>query len=495
MRLVGVLIAVVSVALECANIVVTAKLPQPDYTPLPFAPEDMAGTAFPIFGALLIFRRPRLPIGWLLAVGGLACAVNILTINVVRLEAPSPHVHIIEASPSLGLVVSLSWILATLLLGVALPLLYPTGRLPSPRWRPLVVFACLVQGLNVVRALLMALDATPYSKPFTQTLQWSMNAAMALAFVSLAVRFHRGDPVERRRIVWPLFAFAGLLVPWVVGGPIWWLASFTIPLIPAAIAFAILRHGLYDIDTLITRALVGAGLVGVIGGVYVAVGAASSLFLSGVDRVGGLLAALCAGAFFHPLRRILQRGADRLLYGSKGDPVTLAGELRRRLQRTDPAEGLPAALEVLREGLSVTGVAVRFPDGRPVRTTVGDLGETAREIPWSGTASRSATCSSALRGPGGCRPPTTSGSSPRSRRTSPTPRTRSGWSPRCATHGSGSSPPARRNAAASAATSTTAWASRSAAWPCPSTRPGTTCTPPRRTPSACSTGSAPAWTA
>ncbi|MBB5961700.1 sensor histidine kinase [Planomonospora venezuelensis] len=394
------LTAALSVAMECANIVVTAMLPQPSYTPLPFAPEDMAGTAFPVFGALLILRRPRLAVGWLLVAGGLACAVNILAGNVARLHSSSPYAF--GAPKPLWAAVGLSWALATLLLGVLLPLLYPTGRPPSPRWRALVVFACLVQGLEALRSLLVVIEAVPPSPAAKEILYWLGTAAMGLAFLSLAVRFHRADPVERRRIAWPLLAFAGLIVPWVAGGPLWWLASFTIPLIPAAIAFAILRHGLYEIDTLITRTLVGAGLVGVIGGVYVGAGAASSLLLSDLDQFGGLLAALLAGAFFHPLRRVLQRGADRLLYGSKGDPVALAGELRRRLQRTDPAEGLPAALEVLREGLSVTGVAVRFaeppaPPGAepspagafgewPGQAGAGELGEVVREVPlvWHG---------------------------------------------------------------------------------------------------------------
>ncbi|MBG0829294.1 sensor histidine kinase [Planomonospora sp. ID67723] len=381
--------------MECADIVVTAMLPPSKYTPLPFAPEDMAGTAFPIFGALLILRRPRLLIGWVLLGGGLACAVNILAANLALLQAPTPYA--VGAPKLLWVAVGQSWALATLLLGVLLPLLYPTGRLPSPRWRALVVFACLVQGLEGLRSMLVLLGGAAPPPALRENLHRLTAVAMGLAFVSLAVRFRRADPVGRHQIVWPLFAFAGLIVPWVMGGHVWWLASFTIPLIPAAIAFAILRHGLYEIDTLITRALVGAGLVGVIGGVYVGVGAAFSLLLSDLDQIGGLLAALCAGVFFHPLRRVLQRGADRLLYGSRGDPVALAGELRRRLQRTDPAEGLPAALEVLREGLSVTGVAVRFteppgpsaaaPFGEwPGRTLSGELGEVAREVPlvWHG---------------------------------------------------------------------------------------------------------------
>ncbi|MFF5204844.1 histidine kinase [Streptosporangium sp. NPDC000396] len=374
----AVFVAAVSIAMECVNIWVTAQLPQPSYTPLPFAPEDVAGTAFPVFGALLIFNRPRLIIGWLLTLGGLACAVNILTANIARLHAPSPYAP--GAPKALWVIVGQSWVVAALLLGVLLPLLYPTGRLPSPRWRPLVVFAVLALVLDGLRSLLTVLEVWPPVAASTEILHQLSAGAMGLAFLSLAVRFHRAGPAERRQILWPLLAFAGLIVPWAVGDPIWWLASFTIPLIPAAIAVAVLRYRLYGIDTLITRTLVGAGLVGVIGGMYMVVGAASSLFLSDVDRIGGLSAALCAGAFFHPLRRVLQRGADRLLYGSKGDPVTLAEELKQRLQRTDPAGGLIAALEVLREGLAVSGVAVRFQDEGPAEATAGELDEVVRDI-------------------------------------------------------------------------------------------------------------------
>ncbi|MEV7009359.1 sensor histidine kinase [Streptosporangium sp. NPDC051022] len=379
-RIAAVLIAAVSVAMECVNIWVTARLPQPSYTPLPFAPEDVAGTAFPIFGALLVFQRPRLVIGWLLCLGGLCSALNSLSTNLALLEMDTGRFGLPER---IWTVVGVSWKLTVLQLGVLLPLLYPDGRLPSRRWRPLIWFTVTVLTLDVLRAEFLSPQT-----PDRSDLPWRVhflleqlaNAAMILAFVSLAVRFRRVSLEERRQILWPLLAIATVIVPLVIGNPVWWLASFTILLIPAAITFSVLRHRLYGIDTLITRTLVGAGLVGVIGGVYVAAGAVSSLFLSDIDRLGGLLAALCAGAFFQPLRRVLQRGADRLLYGSKGDPVTLADGLRRRLQRTDPAEGLTAALEVLRDGLAVTGVAVRFLDGGPERAAVGKLEKVVREV-------------------------------------------------------------------------------------------------------------------
>ncbi len=379
-RIAAVLIAAVSVAMECVNIWVTAQLPQPSYTPLPFAPEDVAGTAFPIFGALLVFQRPKLVIGWLLCLGGLCSALNSLTANLALLDLRDRRFALPE---QIWTVVGVSWKLTMLQLGVLLPLLYPDGRLPSTRWRPLIWFTVAVMTLDTLRAQFLPMQL-PYRLSFGWRAQIALEqlsgAAMIVAFVSLAVRFRRASSEERRQILWPLLAMAAVIIPWVIGNPVWWLTSFTIPLIPAAITFSVLRHRLYGIDTLITRTLVGAGLVGVIGGVYVAAGAASSLFLSDVDRIGGLFAALCAGAFFHPLRRVLQRGADNLLYGSKGDPVALAEGLRRRLQRTDPTGGLTATLEVLREGLAVTGVAVRIRDATPGEVTVGELREVVRDV-------------------------------------------------------------------------------------------------------------------
>ncbi|MEU8384804.1 sensor histidine kinase [Streptosporangium sp. NPDC048865] len=378
----AVLAAAAAVAMECVNIWVTAQLPQPSYTPLPFAPEDVAGTAFPVLGALLVFQRPRLVIGWLLCLGGLCSALNSLTANLALLGAERGWTVAPEA---IRAVAGVSWKLTVLLLVVLLPLLYPDGRLPSPRWRALVrasvaVLAADALVMDVMPLLVGQRHVDPSSHPLRFSLDMLTNAMMILAFASLAARFRRAGHEERGQIVWTLAAIATVIVPWVIGNPVWWLASFTIPLVPLAITFSVLRHRLYGIDTLVTRTLVGAGLVGVIGGVYVAVGAASSLFLSDVDRIGGLVAALCAGAFFHPMRRVLQRGADRLLYGGRGDPVALAAELGRRLQRTDPAGGLAAALEVLRDGLAVTGTGVRFPDGRPEGTTAGTLEEVARDI-------------------------------------------------------------------------------------------------------------------
>ncbi|WP_043638236.1 sensor histidine kinase [Nonomuraea candida] len=354
--------ATLAVVFELTDIWVTAQLPQPSYTPLPFAPEDMAGTAFPVFGAILVHSRPRLVIGWLLCAGGLSAAANILSANLFQLLAG----HASAGRP----IVNLTWHVLQLTLGVLLPLLYPVGRLLSRRWRWVVVLAVAGMALDWAGVL-------GGQKAFREPAHWMVSAAMALAFVSLVVRFARGDAIERRQLLWLLVTLPGLLVPWMLGDPFWWLATLFIPLIPAAIAVAVLRYRLFGIDTLISRTLVGTGLIIVITGVYVAASAASSLFLAEVDRAAGIAAAVFAGAAFQPMRRAMQRAVDRLLYGSTGVPAALARRLRHRLQHTDPAHGLLATLDVLREGLSVTGVAVEL-DG--TTTTSGAIGAPARVI-------------------------------------------------------------------------------------------------------------------
>ncbi|MEO3859846.1 sensor histidine kinase [Acrocarpospora sp. B8E8] len=130
-------------------------------------------------------------------------------------------------------------------------------------------------------------------------------------------------------------------------------------------------------------ALVQVGLVGVIAGVYVLATAVSSFFLAGVDQLFGLAAALVAGAFFQPTRRALQRLADHVLYGTRGDPIALADGLKARLQQTDPVHGLLAALETLKDGLAVTGAAAEV-DG--ATTIAGKLSTIAHTVPlvWHG---------------------------------------------------------------------------------------------------------------
>ncbi|MFD0851285.1 sensor histidine kinase, partial [Actinomadura adrarensis] len=105
---------------------------------------------------------------------------------------------------------------------------------------------------------------------------------LALSMASIVLRFVRAAPDVRRQIVWVVYPgviaqtiiYVGEAVP--IGDP---LRNFTIVAVPVCIAIAITRYRLYDIDLVVSRTLVYAGLVAVITGVYFALlGVAGSLF-------------------------------------------------------------------------------------------------------------------------------------------------------------------------------------------------------------------------
>ncbi|MFD0890835.1 sensor histidine kinase, partial [Streptosporangium algeriense] len=227
----------------------------------------------------------------------------------------------------------------------------------------------------------LAVEAlAPYNATLQNVTLGLIMGLAVLAMLSLVLRLRRADPVMRRQIAWPLGAFAVYIVC-MLGGSAWVLAATVwTGLIPVAITFSVLRHRLYGIDTVISRAFVAAGLIAAVSVVYFGAGAIAGFALSGYDRVGGLLAALCAGAFFHPLRGLLRRWADRLMYGTHGDPAALAARLTREVGQAEPANALAAVTSVIKEGLSLTGVAVeaRAPGSR--RVGIGLLGPDPRVV-------------------------------------------------------------------------------------------------------------------
>ena len=212
-----------------------------------------------------------------------------------------------------------------------------------------------------------------------------VSALAVLALVSLALRFRRAGPELRRQIAWPVFAFA-VYVAFLLAGPASVAArDIWTGLIPAAIVFSVLRYQLYGIDTVVSSAFVAAGLIAAVSAIY-AVGAVAGLALSGYDRIGGLLAALLAGMIFRPLRHRLRNLVDRLMYGTHGDPQALAALLSREVRDTEPANALAAVAAVVKDGLSVTGVAVEVYEPGARQVQVGLLGPAPRGVPlvWHG---------------------------------------------------------------------------------------------------------------
>jgi hypothetical protein len=299
-------------------------------------PDRVASLAFvgivlPVmgFGALIVMRRPGNRIGWLLVATGLAVGTSGLAQTYANAGPGQPGARL-AAWVSNWLWVSLG------LLVVLLLLVYPDGQLPSPRWRPLVWAAVVGYGLAAVcSALYPELPALPGSRNPTglygpagqlvrvafSVLNWLLLPVEVAALASLLVRFRRSSGVVRQQLKWLAYGAALTLLVWLVPLPGWlgrWqeaAGNVVAWALPAAIAVAVLRYRLYDIDRLINRTLVYGLLTALLGGAYAGAVLVLGQVFGGVGRdppswaVAGIT--LAVAALFQPARRRIQRAVDR----------------------------------------------------------------------------------------------------------------------------------------------------------------------------------------
>ena len=340
--------------------------------------------AFMTVGTVVISRQPRNAVGWLCCAAGLLGGLTGLSSEYARYalgpRGPLPG--------GLAMAWLNSWlgIFWTGLVLTFLLLLFPTGRLPSRRWRP-VAWACPVfLGAGcLVSAVLpgpMQVPGRPDNPLGIGSAEAVLRPARALVFLgfmlvallcafSVVVRFRRARGAERQQLKW--FAYGAgqlavltavaLLLPdawdrWVPLGLSDLIFAVSPALIPVTIAIAILRYRLYEIDPLIRRTLVYGVLTALLGAVYaVLVLSLGQLF----GRIGAQTpswavasATLAVAALFQPARRRVQEGVDRRFNRSRYDAArtiqafsvrlrqqtdldTLATELRQVVHRTvDP---------------------------------------------------------------------------------------------------------------------------------------------------------------
>jgi signal transduction histidine kinase len=332
-------------------------------------------------GALIAFRRPGNRVGALMLLSGASVACDQFSFD---------YVHYRQArgqSPgwAIGWVSDWMWVvpLAALLFGL---LLFP-GELPGGRaGRVSRGLAGLIGVWTAITAGLAALGVGEYEGsapypgvvppgPVFDVLHNSLAAVFGLfqvlllgVAVAVVLRFRRARGVERSQLKW--LAYAGSLValawalPPVQQVDTWprAIANLMLWTLPAAIAIAVLRYRLYDIDRLINRTLVYASLTACVGGGYLAVVAVLSAV---VDRRSGLvismLASLVVAVIFAPLRARLQRAVDRLLYGQRREPSTVLSRLGRRLDATlEPEHVLPTIVETVGQALKLPYVAIEL---------------------------------------------------------------------------------------------------------------------------------------
>jgi hypothetical protein len=362
--------------------------------------------AFPLVGALIASRRPENPIGWIcLTVGLLFMLLGVTDYygqyGVARLGSVPFLVGIYALSAWL-------WVPAVGLVGTYLLLLFPTGRLPSRRWRPL---AWLSGVMIVVLSAAILLDPGPLEglegglrNPFgLEVIPW-VSGAFFIVFpllplcilasaLSLVLRYRRSGGEEREQIKWIAFAASLMTILFLVtlvGGsllapgttdatqPLWLkVLQNTVSLsyvgVPVAVGFAVLRYRLYDIDVIINRTLVYGSLTALLVAVYFGgVATTQAIFhaLTGQEHQPQLVvvvSTLVIAALFNPLRRRIQSFIDRRFYRRKYDARKILEAFSARLRDETDLDALNNELVgVVRETMQPAHVSLWLrPDTSP----------------------------------------------------------------------------------------------------------------------------------
>jgi hypothetical protein len=314
-----------------------------------------------VMGALILRRRPGHAVGRLLLLAGvcsLAGPAESYATWVLDGNGPGP-----QAAGHLAAWLSL---VVTAPLGVtALVLIYllaPGGRLRSRRWRWVVRTAVVGLGLWLSSVALLpptAVTLTPSSedRPFELLgvigfLLVGASLVAAVASLVLSVRDAQGE--ARRQLLWVAASaalIAGALVPTLLLALAGSRSSaLSVALfagyatMPAFTAVAVLRHRLFDIDVIVSRALLVALATALVSAVYVLLVVSLGPLLTGDAGVPVTLLATAGVALaFQPLRRRVVRLADRLAYGAAAEPYDALAEFTRRLgDSPDPSTLLPA---------------------------------------------------------------------------------------------------------------------------------------------------------
>jgi len=346
--------------------------------------------SYVIVGWLVASRRSDNPIGWVFLAIGLSLAVEVF--------ASLGTIYGLVAAPgSLPLADVLSWVAVwawvpgfTLLVTFSL-LLFPDGRLPSPRWRPVAwlsivmmvllgipvaIVAWPLRGITLATGSLDELGGAAGVIRQIQFIGFLLIPVVAPASIAaLVTRFRRSTGQERQQLKW--FTYAAipeigflvssqfLTVPPAVQLP----AAFLIaPLLPLAAGVAILRYRLYDIDRIISRTVSYGAVTGILAVVYVGTILVSQTvlasFFSG-NSVAVAASTLVVAALFQPLRRWVQRVVDRRFNRSRYDAERTVEAFGARLRDEVDLANLKAEVRLVVAATvtpTAVGLWIRQPD-------------------------------------------------------------------------------------------------------------------------------------
>jgi signal transduction histidine kinase len=372
-------VAIASLVVGAILAMTVAASQEPGTAPAADALTALTFAAFPMMGTIITVRQPGNRIGSLFLAIGLAVGLSTLTGTAVDAGLPQ------------GAREWLSWCsqmfgVAALPLLVLVMLVFPDGRLLSRRWR-------VVVWLDMLAAATLAIGLAFTPGPFPGQsgvvnplgipgfegsmleeggLGWVLlPVAVVSAAVSMVLRLRRAEGIERLQMKW--FAFAAVLV--ALG---FLVSSFTygtslqdsflavaisqlgVAALPIAAGLAILRYRLYEIDVVVSKAVVYGLLAAFITIVYVGVVVGVGALARNVGNafLSATAAAVVAIAF-QPVRRWTQRVANRIVYGARASPYEVLTTFSERMGASYAADdALPQMAKILAEGTGAESATV-----------------------------------------------------------------------------------------------------------------------------------------
>jgi hypothetical protein len=345
----------------------------------------------PILGGLIASRRPHNPYGWLWLGFGLGLALQqlaepysayALVVEPGSLEAPRTIFRLLQLGGPLGLTC------APFLL-----LLFPTGRLPSRRWRTLAWITLISGTVLLALNLFFPRPDTVGGMVTTMTVAAVLVLFAALVFsaLSLVIRYRRASGLERQQLKW--FALAAVLggasivgqvlsffvaqllsLDPQLGDTLWnLLGAATNTGLYVAVGVAILRYRLYEIDILINRTLVYGMLTAMLAALYFGVVATTqTIFRTLTDQeqqpqLAIVVSTLIIAALFNPLRRRIQSFIDRRFYRRKYDARKTLEAFSSKLRNETDLDALTSeVVGVVRETMQPAHVSLWLrPDPQP----------------------------------------------------------------------------------------------------------------------------------
>jgi signal transduction histidine kinase len=367
-------------------------------------PYIVAFAMFGVVGALIVSRDRRNTIGILFLWASFLTAASFAGGEIFTYAATRGR-----SGPwlvAMGLLNNFGWLFGIFPVVFLTPLLFPDGRIPSPRWRPFLSFSVsfvAVIGLDLAlgqKTLTGSTEAIGVANPLYVAAVGrlpTLDPVIAVLFpgvfagsvVSLVLRFRRSTGVERQQIKWVVFglgvALVGItattfnnqetIVTALIGG-----AAFL--LLPLSIGIAVLRFHLYDLDIVVRKTLVYGAFALFATLIYLSVVVGVGVWLGRDNSFLTMVAAVVVAVTFQPVRARLTRFANRLVYGKRATPYEVLSEFSERVGGAYADEDvLPRMVRVLGEGIGAERADVWLAVDRELRDVAAWPNDAAGRAP------------------------------------------------------------------------------------------------------------------